>query len=159
MQIHKNCKFWSILKSQIYDLLHNFVLWTVNRTVGAKCVTLHSDFVKMSYALHIKIKFLAPTLLGDFKNFLIPPRIWQVISNSRAAEICRSSISSRLTDLDRLSSKYSIVFCCCAAYITLITLSWAFNNQIYLSYTRSRNIWWTCWYYRWMLLGNTLINT
>ena len=31
--------------------------------------------VNMSFGLHIKMKFLAPLLLGDFKNFLIPPRI------------------------------------------------------------------------------------
>ena len=32
-----------------------------------------SDFVKMSYGSHIKIKILAGLLLGDFKNLLIPP--------------------------------------------------------------------------------------
>ena len=48
-------------------------MWTVN-TKSEKCVTLHSDFLEMSYELHIKIKFLAPLLLGDVKNFLIPPR-------------------------------------------------------------------------------------
>ena len=39
-----------------------------------KCVHLHSDYVKMSYGSHIKIKILGGLLLGDFKNFLKPPR-------------------------------------------------------------------------------------
>ena len=36
-------------------------------------MTLHSDYLKMSYGLHIKINILAGLLLGDFKGFLIPP--------------------------------------------------------------------------------------
>ena len=31
-----------------------------------ECVTLHRDFLEMSYELSIKMKFLAPLLLGDF---------------------------------------------------------------------------------------------
>ena len=45
-------------------------------------MTLHSEYVKMSYGSRIKIKFLAPLLLGDFKNLLIPPRIYRLISPS-----------------------------------------------------------------------------
>ena len=30
----------------------------------------------LSYGPHIKMKFRAPLLLGDFKNFLIPPRMY-----------------------------------------------------------------------------------
>ena len=36
-------------------------------------MTLHTDYVKMTYGSHIKIKILAGLLLGDFKNFLIRP--------------------------------------------------------------------------------------
>ena len=35
---------------------------------------LHSDFLEVSYELHIKMKFLVSLLLGDVNNFLIPPR-------------------------------------------------------------------------------------
>ena len=54
---------------------NNFGLWIVN-TKSAECVTLHSDFLEMSSELNIKMKCvaLAPLLLGDVKNFLIPPR-------------------------------------------------------------------------------------
>ena len=37
-----------------------------------ECVTLHSNFVEMSYELNIKMK-----CLGDVNNCLIPPRRWQ----------------------------------------------------------------------------------
>ena len=57
--------FWSILKSQICDISYNFGLWTVNKK-SDKSVTLHSDFLEMSYEFNIKMKFLAPLLLGDF---------------------------------------------------------------------------------------------
>ena len=68
--------FWSIIKSQIYDLSYIFGLWTVNKIKKSEeCVTLHSDFEEMSYELNIKMKCLAPLLLGDFKNCLIPPRM------------------------------------------------------------------------------------
>ena len=66
MQIHKKMtSLILILKSQIDDLLYNFGLWTVNKK-SEECVTLHSDFLEMSYELNIKMKFLAPLLLGDF---------------------------------------------------------------------------------------------
>ena len=63
-----------ILKSQIYDLSFNFGLRTVNKK-SEECVTLHSDFLEMAYESNIKMKCLAPLCQGDFKNFLIPPRI------------------------------------------------------------------------------------
>ena len=44
---------------------NNFGLWIVNKK-SEECVTLHSDFLEMSYELNIKIKFLATLLLGDF---------------------------------------------------------------------------------------------
>ena len=65
--------FDQILKSQIYDLSYNFGQWSVNKK-SEEFVTLHSDFVKMPYELNIKMKCVAPLLLGDVKNFLIPPR-------------------------------------------------------------------------------------
>ena len=62
-----------ILKSQICDLSYNFGLWRVNKK-SEEFVTLHSDFLEMPYELNIKIKCVAPLLLGDAKNLLIPPR-------------------------------------------------------------------------------------
>ena len=67
--------FDQILKSQIYDLSYNFGLCTVNKK-SEECVTFHSDFLEMSNELNIKMMCLAPLLLGDFKNFLISPRIY-----------------------------------------------------------------------------------
>ena len=58
-RVTKTVNFDQILKSQVYDLSYNFGLWTVN-TKSEKCVTLHSDFLEMSYESHIKMKFLAP---------------------------------------------------------------------------------------------------
>ena len=52
---------------------NNFGLWTVNKKLD-ECVTLHSNFLEMSYELNIKMKCLAPLHLGDVKNFLIPLR-------------------------------------------------------------------------------------
>ena len=69
----KKVNFDQILKSQVVRPIVEFGLWTVNRK-SEKCVTLHSDFLEMSYELHIKMKFLVSLLLGDVKNFLIPPR-------------------------------------------------------------------------------------
>ena len=66
--------FDQILKSQIYDLSYHFGLWTINKR-SEECVTLLSDFLEMAYELNIKMKCLTPLLLGDIKNFLIPPRI------------------------------------------------------------------------------------
>ena len=40
---------------------------------------MHSDILKMSYELSIKMKCLTPLRLGDVKNFLIPPRALVVI--------------------------------------------------------------------------------
>ena len=60
-----------------FSIMHpcnNFGLWTVNKKLD-ECVTLHSNFLEMSYELNIKMKCLAPLHLGDVKNFLIPPRI------------------------------------------------------------------------------------
>ena len=59
------------LKSQIYDLSYHFGLWSVNKK-SEESVTLHSDFLEMSYELNIKMKCMTPLLLGDVKNFLIP---------------------------------------------------------------------------------------
>ena len=67
--------FDQILKFQIYDLSYHFGLWTVNNK-SEECVTLHNNFLEMSYELNIKIKCLASLLLGDVKNFLIPPRMY-----------------------------------------------------------------------------------
>ena len=53
---------------------NNFGLWTVNKKLE-EYVTLHSDFLQMSYELNIKMKCVAPLLLGDVKNFLITPHI------------------------------------------------------------------------------------
>ena len=48
-----NCdNFDKILKSQIYDLSYNFGLWAINK-MSDKSVTLHGDFLKMSYELNI----------------------------------------------------------------------------------------------------------
>ena len=61
-----------------FSVMHpcnNFGLWTVNKKLE-ECVTLHSNFLEMSYELNIKMKCLAPLHLGDVKNFMIPPRIW-----------------------------------------------------------------------------------
>ena len=65
--------FDQILKSQIYDLSYHFGLWSVNKK-SEEFVTLHSDFLEMPYELNIKLKCVAPLLLGDVKNFLMPPR-------------------------------------------------------------------------------------
>ena len=54
---------------------NNFDLWTVNKK-SEECVTSHSDFLEMFYGLNIKVKCMAPLLLGDVNNFLIPPRIY-----------------------------------------------------------------------------------
>ena len=79
MQSDKKVNFDQILKSQIYDLSSNFGLWTVNKKLE-KCVNLHINFLEMSYyELYIKMKFLAPLLLGDVKNILIPPRIYMQV--------------------------------------------------------------------------------
>ena len=53
---------------------NNSGLWTVN-TKSEEFVTLHSDFLEISYELDIKMRCVAPLLLGDVKNLLIPPRI------------------------------------------------------------------------------------
>ena len=52
---------------------NNFGLWTVIKKLE-ECVTLHSNFLEMSYELNIKMKCMAPLHLGDVKNLLIPPR-------------------------------------------------------------------------------------
>ena len=70
----KMVNFDQILKSQIYDLSYYFGMWSVNKK-SEEFVTLHSDFLEMSYELNIKMKCVASLLLGDIKNFLIPPRI------------------------------------------------------------------------------------
>ena len=60
-----------------FSVIHpcnNFGPWTVNKK-SEECVTLHSNFLEMSHELNIKMKFLAPLLLGDVNNLLIPPRI------------------------------------------------------------------------------------
>ena len=49
----------------VMDPCNNFGLWTVN-TKSEECLTLHSDFLEMSYELNIRITFLAPLVLGDF---------------------------------------------------------------------------------------------
>ena len=54
-----------IVNFSVIHPCNNFGLWTVNKK-SEECVTLHSDFSEMSYELSIKIKFLAPLLLGDF---------------------------------------------------------------------------------------------
>ena len=67
-----------------FSIMHpcnNFGLWTVNKKLD-ECVTLHSNFLEMSYELNIKMKCLAPLHLGDVKNFLIPPRMTYVLTNS-----------------------------------------------------------------------------
>ena len=51
---------------------NNFGMWTVNQK-SEECVT--------SYELNIKLKCVAPLLLCDIKNFLIPPRIYQTIDH------------------------------------------------------------------------------
>ena len=54
---------------------NNFGMWTVNKK-SEQCVTLHIDFLVMSDDyLSIRTKCVAPLLLGDVKNFLIPPRM------------------------------------------------------------------------------------
>ena len=68
----KKVNFDQILKSQVVRPIVEFGLWTVNRK-SEKCATLHSDFLAMSYELHIKMQFLVSLLLGDVNNFLIPP--------------------------------------------------------------------------------------
>ena len=41
-------------------------MWAVNKK-SEKCVTLHSNFLEMSYELNIKkTLIMAPLLLGDF---------------------------------------------------------------------------------------------
>ena len=55
----------SMMNFSVMHPCNNFGLWTVNKK-SEECVTLHSDFLEMSYELKIKIKFLAPLLLGDF---------------------------------------------------------------------------------------------
>ena len=59
---------------------NNFGMWTVNKK-SEECVTLHNDFLEMSYELNIKMKCVAPLLQGDVKNLLIPPRITVGIAN------------------------------------------------------------------------------
>ena len=58
-----------------FSIMHpcnNFGMWTVNDKLD-ECVTLCSNFLEMSYELNIKMKFLAPLLLGDVKNFFDTP--------------------------------------------------------------------------------------
>ena len=52
------------LKSSESDDLCNGGLWTVSLK-SEKCVTLHSDFVKMPQGSHNKITFLTLFVLGD----------------------------------------------------------------------------------------------
>ena len=62
-------------------------------------MTVHCDYVKMSYGSHIKIKILAGLLLGDFKNFLIPlVLLWfSILINS-----------NQLSSFKTYSSKYLV---------------------------------------------------
>ena len=53
---------------------NKFGMWTVNKK-SEECVTLDSDFLEMSYELDIQMKCVAPLLMGDVKNFLIPPHM------------------------------------------------------------------------------------
>ena len=53
------------MKFSVMHPCNNFGLWTVNKKSEER-VTLHNDFLEMSYELNMKIKFLAPLLLGDF---------------------------------------------------------------------------------------------
>ena len=53
-------------------------MWTVNKKLDG-CVTLHSNFLEMSYELNIKMKCLASLHLSDVKKCLIPPRIVNIV--------------------------------------------------------------------------------
>ena len=55
-----------------------FGLWTVNKKLD-ECVTLHSNFLDMSYELNIKMKCMAPLHLGDVKNLFDTPSYLEVI--------------------------------------------------------------------------------
>ena len=62
---------WYGLPNVNFSIMHpcnTFGLWTVNKK-SEEFVTLHSDFLEMSYKLNIKMKCLAPLHLGDVKNF------------------------------------------------------------------------------------------
>ena len=65
----KMVNFDQILKSYIYDLLYYFGLWSVIKK-SEECVTLHSDFLEMSYELYIKMKCVAPLRLGDTPSYM-----------------------------------------------------------------------------------------
>ena len=60
---------------------NNFGMWTVNK-MSEECVTLHSDLLEMSYELNIKMKSVAPLLLGDVKNLLTPLVLYQLYHGS-----------------------------------------------------------------------------
>ena len=55
----------SMMNFSVMYPCNNFGLWIVNKK-SEECVTLHSDFLEMSYELNIKMTFLDPLLLGNF---------------------------------------------------------------------------------------------
>ena len=46
----------SMMNFSVMHRCNNFGLWIVNKT-SEECVTLHNDFLQMSYELNIKMKF------------------------------------------------------------------------------------------------------
>ena len=64
MYVHY-CVYSQFREIRVMHPCTNFGLWTVNNKLE-EFVTLHSDFLEMSYELNIKIKCLAPLLLGHF---------------------------------------------------------------------------------------------
>ena len=72
---------------------NNVGLWTVNKK-SEECVTLYSDFLEMSYELNIKMKYVAPLLLGNVKNLLIPPRTEHVNFENKNYDMLRNSYNS-----------------------------------------------------------------
>ena len=61
-------------------------MWTDDKK-SEECVTLHSDFLEISYELNIKIKCVTPLFLGDVKNFLIPPRTTCIIKTQENTKV------------------------------------------------------------------------
>ena len=94
------CTVLSIVDFSIMHQCNNFGMWTVNKK-SEECVTFHSDFLEMSYKLNIKIKCVVPLLLGDAKNFLIPPRIPLVYRSVRVIKLC-----------DKIPGLFDIGFAC-----------------------------------------------
>ena len=133
MQIYKNGQFGSILKSQIYALSYNFGPWTVNKK-SEECVTLHSDLLEMSYELNIKMKFLAPLLMGDFKNLLKPSRTYVTWSRGMSQMSLILILSYRLKQM----SYFYVLHCFEIQGIAHI--SWT-RCQIVMGYGSKCRIW------------------